>query len=107
VLHLPDPKPDDKPARKEALDALAADFSARLTGYRQELGENAYAVFNTLTDIAARPPELPCFQQTRDTIERRSGRWLKDLAGQSQGAEFNLEQWIPGWEQGGRVTPSP
>jgi len=100
VLHLPDPKPDDRPARKEALDALATDFSARLTGYRQELGENAYAVFNTLTDIAARPPELPCFQQTRDTIERRSGCWLKDLARQSQAAEFNLERWITVWKAG-------
>lgn len=94
VLHLPDPKPEDKPARKEALTALDADFSTRLSGYRQELGENAYAVFNTLTDIAARPPESPCFQLTRDTIERRSGRWLKDLARQSQAAAFDLERWI-------------
>jgi hypothetical protein len=100
VLHLPDPKPDEKPARKEALEALDADFTARLTGYRQELGENAYAVFNTLTDIAARPPELPCFQQTRDTIERRSGRWLKELARRSQAPSFDLEGWIPAWEAG-------
>jgi hypothetical protein len=106
VLHLPDPKPDDKPARKEALEALAADFSARLSGYRQELGENAYAVFNTLTDIAARPPELPCFQQTRDTIERRSGRWLKDLARESRAPAFDLEMWTPAWEANGRKPKS-
>ena len=107
VLHFPDPKPDDKPARKESLDALAADFSTRLTGYRQELGENAYAVFTPLTDIAARPPELPCFQQTRDTIERRSGRWLKELARQSRAPAFDLEGWIPGWKTGanGRQIP--
>lgn len=98
VLHLPDPKPDEKPARKEALEALDADFSARLTGYRQELGENAYAVFNTLTDIAARPPELSCFQQTRDTIERRAGRWLKDLGRQSQAPAFDLEGWVLRWQ---------
>ncbi len=61
VLHLPDPKPDDKSARKEALEVLTAEFATRLTGYRQELGENAYAVFNTLTDIAARPPAIACF----------------------------------------------
>lgn len=59
---------------------MTADFSTRLTDYRQELGENTCAVFNTLTDIAARPPEIPCFQTTRDIIERRSGRCLKDLA---------------------------
>ncbi len=107
VMHLPDPKPDDKPARKEALHALTADFATRLTGYRQELGENAYSVFNTLTDIAARPPEISCFQTTRDTIERRSGRWLKDLARQSQTPEFNLERWIPGWESAGSGRQIP
>jgi hypothetical protein len=98
VLHLPDPKPKDKPARREGLNALAVDFSTRLTGYQKELGSNAYAVFNTLTDIAARPPDNACFQTGRDTLEKRSGRWLKDLARQSQVAGFDLNAWIPGWE---------
>ncbi|MFO1485549.1 MAG: DUF932 domain-containing protein [Verrucomicrobiaceae bacterium] len=107
VLHLPDPKPEDRPARKEALHALTADFATRLTGYRQELGENAYAVFNTLTDIAARPPEITCFQTTRDTIERRSGRWLKDLARQSKLADFDLDRWITDWEATGSSKSRP
>jgi hypothetical protein len=101
VLRLPDPKPDDKPARKEGLNSLASDFSTRLAGYRRELGPNAYAVFNTLTDIAARPPENPQFQKNRDTIEKRSGRWLKELARQSQATGFNLNAWIPAWGAGG------
>lgn len=100
VLRLPVPKPDDKPARMEGLNSLASDFSTRLAGYRQDLGPNAYAVFNTLTDIAARPPENPHFQKNRDTIEKRSGRWLKDLAGQSQVAGFDLNKWIPAWNAG-------
>jgi hypothetical protein len=98
VLRLPVAKPDDKPARKEGLNALAADFSSRLTGYRSELGPNAYAVFNTLTDIAARPPESAYFQKERDTIEKRSGRWLKELASQSQVAGFNQNRWILDWK---------
>ena len=100
ILRLPDPKPDDKPARVEGLNALSADFSARLAGYQKELGPNAYAVFNTLTDIAARPPESPYFQKDRDTIEKRSGRWLKELASQNQTAGFDLHAWISGWEAG-------
>lgn len=105
VLHLPDPKPDDTPARKEALDALTTDFATRLVGYRQELGENAYAVFNALTDIAARPPQSACFQRQRDIIERRSGRWLKELALHSQILGFDLERWILEWDKEG-VSPS-
>lgn len=80
VLHLPDPKPDYKPARIEGLKALSEDYSSRLDGYCQELGPNAYAVFNTLTDIAARPPEGTHFQKNRDAIAKRSGRWLNETA---------------------------
>ena len=107
VLRLPDAKPEDKPARREALNALDADVSARLTGYRQELGGNAYAVFNTLTDIAARPPESTCFQQTRDSIERRSGQWLKELAHRSQAPAFDLERWMSAWGTGSNGRQNP
>jgi Domain of unknown function (DUF932) len=107
VLRLPDSKPDDKPSRQESLTALATDFNSRLASYRQELGPNAYAVFNTLTDIAARPPESPHFQKNRDTLEKRSGRWLKDLASQSQTTEFDLNAWISGWEAGTKDRQIP
>ena len=71
---------------------------ARLSGYRKEIGPNAYAVFNTMTDIAARPPENRYFQKDRDTIEKRSGRWLKELGRRSQDPKFDLNEWIPKWE---------
>jgi hypothetical protein len=107
VLRLPEAKPDDKKARVEGLQALSVDLSTRLTGYQKELGPNAYAVFNTLTDIAARPPDSAYFQKDRDTIEKRSGRWLKELARQSQTTGFDLNAWIPAWEAGssGRQIP--
>jgi hypothetical protein len=82
------------------LRALSSDLSTRLTGYQKELGPNAYAVFNTLTDIAARPPESVYFQKDRDTIEKRSGRWLKRLARMSQAPGFDLDRWILEWEAG-------
>jgi hypothetical protein len=107
VLRLPAAKPEDQKARAEGLQALSVDLSTRLTGYQKELGPNAYAVFNTLTDIAARPPENVYFQKDRDTIEKRSGRWLKDLARQNQSAGFDLNAWIPAWDGGssGRQIP--
>lgn len=134
VLRLPETKPDDKKARAEGLQALSVDLSTRLTGYQKELGPNVYAVLtrsrptlsspsgpraavclgfcrsprlNTLTDIAARPPEIPGFQQTRDSIEKRSGRWLKELARQNQTTGFDLNAWIPGWEVAGKGRQVP
>ena len=105
VLRLPAPKPDDKPARHQGLNALSADFTSRLTSYRKELGSNAYAVFNTLTDIAARPPESAYFQKERDTIEKRAGRWLKELSHKSKAADFNLNAWTTAW--GATLTTRP
>ena len=102
VLRLPAAKPEDKKARVEGLQTLSLDLSARLTGYQKELGSNAYAVFNTLTDIAARPPESPYFQKDRDTLEKRSGRWLKELASQNQTTRFDLNAWIPAWQADNR-----
>lgn len=64
-------------------------------------------MFNTLTDIAARPPDSAYFQKDRDTIEKRSGRWLKELAHQSQTAGFDLNAWIPSWEAGSRDRQIP
>ena len=107
VLRLPETKPDDKKARAEGLQALSVDLSTRLTGYQNELGSNAYAVFNTLTDIAARPPDNAYFQKDRDTLEKRSGRWLKELARQSQTAGFDLKAWIPAWEAGSTGSQIP
>ena len=98
VLRLPEPKQADKPARIQGLTELTTDFTSRLAGYRKELGPNAYAVFNTLTDIAARPPDNTYFQKERDSLEKRSGRWLKELSRQSQTAGFELDLWIPAWE---------
>jgi hypothetical protein len=58
---------------------LDADLEGRLSGYFQELGENAYAAFNTMTDIASRPPLSPRFRRDRPTLERRAGAWLRDF----------------------------
>lgn len=100
VLHLSPASEDHKPTRRQGLQELSRDLSLRLEGYRKELGFNAYAVFNTLTDIAARPPDNPYFQKDRDTIEKRSGRWLKELARQNQQSNFNLDEWLLAWEVG-------
>ncbi len=41
VLRLPEPKPEDKKARAEGLEAVSLDHSIRLTGYdRQIPGRN-------------------------------------------------------------------
>jgi hypothetical protein len=98
VLQLPAVREGDQLARVKAVGALEADINTRLRAYRASLGENAYAVFNTLTDVAARPPENPYFRKDRDTLEKRAGRWLKSLASDSGQTGFDLERWVPAWK---------
>lgn len=56
--------------------------------YESELGANAYAVFNTVTDFAARPFELGMFNRAPATLEQRAGAWLRS-------ARTNLAQTSP------------
>jgi hypothetical protein len=43
----------------------------------------------------------------RDTIEKRSGRWLKELAKQRQTTGFDLNAWIPAWDASGTGRQIP
>jgi len=74
---------------------LDADLETRLQSYFQELGENAYAAFNTMTDIASRPPQSPRFRRDRPTLERRAGAWLRD---------FNASAALPGFSIAGHLA---
>jgi len=74
---------------------LDADLETRLQSYFQELGENAYAAFNTMTDIASRPPLSPRFRRDRPTLERRAGAWLRD---------FNASAALPGFSIAGHLA---
>lgn len=75
------PKLPENPKPIESLDqqALDADLENRLETYLRELGGNAYAAFNVMTDIAARPPQSTRFRRDRPHLERRAGAWLRDF----------------------------
>lgn len=63
---------------------LNREIGDRIQKYGVSLGSNAYAVFNTLTDFAARPPALKIFNKSRITLEERAGRWLRLVANEAQ-----------------------
>lgn len=52
-------------------------------------------------------PKTPISKKDRDTIEKSSGRWLNELARQSETTGFDLNAWIPGWEAGGSERQIP
>lgn len=98
-----DPKPIDQ-ADQVSLDA---DLESRLDGYFHELGENAYAAFNTMTDIASRPPQSNRFRRDRPNLERRAGAWLRDFNDVASRPDFTISghlKELAGGESRSRVT---
>lgn len=79
---------------------IQQEIGARLAGYRDELGGNAYAVFNVVTDLAARPPGLRTFNKERSTLEERAGRWLRRIAADSASPNFNWTKHIAKLSEG-------
>ena len=68
-------------------EELQREVERRHLRYETALGANAYALFNTLTDFAARPPALGIYHKPRSTIEERAGRWLRLVGSQAKSAK--------------------
>ena len=91
VIGWPKLPEDPKPFERTDQETLDADLESRLHGYLHELGENAYAAFNTMTDIAARPPQSTRFRRDRPTLERRAGAWLRDFKETASRPGFSVQ----------------
>lgn len=73
---------------------LDQDLNERVDRYFDELGSNAYAVFNVMTDIAKRPPKSTRYRRDRPSLERIAGIWLKEFRRHSQSREFDVQDYI-------------
>jgi len=62
--------------------------------YVSELGENAYAALNVLTDIASRPVAVASSATRVDSMQRKSGAWIKEFLGQVQSTEFHFDHYL-------------
>lgn len=105
VIHLPVLREPDSEVRRGDVQELEDDILGRVDGYRRELGGNAYAAFNSMTDIAARPPSLRCFQKDCNMIERQAGRWLRGLSKECMQAGFKLDKFNQEFSEGRLERP--
>lgn len=81
VLRIRKPK-DMKPASPMAADwdVLSQHMSALCSRYRVELGENAYAVFNAITEFASDPPKNRCVHRVRHSYQKLVGKWMSQFS---------------------------
>jgi len=95
VLHVRKPKnavPESKQA--EAWEALEGHIAAMCDRYVRELGENAYAVLNAVTEFASHPPDNRCVYRERHSFQRRAGAWLTGFSRECKQSDFDLQTHI-------------
>lgn len=70
-----------KPARAtDDWDELLSTVRAMTKRYTGELGENAYAALNVMTDFASQPPVSRHMRRDRQSLQRLAGAWLADFS---------------------------
>ncbi|MEQ1853453.1 MAG: DUF932 domain-containing protein [Chthoniobacteraceae bacterium] len=81
ALELPLPKtPDDLRNRREELfEPLKLNAESLIEKYSEEMGSNAYALFNAVTDFATRPSGLRNFRRAEHSMQTQAGRWLREF----------------------------
>lgn len=95
VLRVREPE-ELTPHSPEAEDwaALTAHTRKLSDGYAGELGENAYAVFNTITEFASHPPQNRWVRRERHSLQRLAGSWYSTFTAECVAPEFQLTEYL-------------
>ena len=75
-------------------DELSAHIDEINRRYANELGENAYAVFNVITEFASSPPANRLIHRDRHSMQRMTGSWLNAFTRECGEPNFHLEKYL-------------
>jgi hypothetical protein len=81
-------------ARQQAWASLAQTVAQTSRRYADEMGDNAYAVLNTVTELATRPPTSPLVHRDRHGLQRRAGQWVAEFAAACGTPGFDLQTYL-------------
>lgn len=95
VLQIHKPK-NMKPNSRLECDwkQLKQDQRVLCDRYCNELGENAYAVFNAITEFATHPPQYRCIYRDRHSFQRLAGAWLNQFSMECRKKDFSLCDYL-------------
>jgi hypothetical protein len=95
ILRIPQtPSGEWEPAALEDWNALSARISALSDRYAEELGENAYAVLNVVTDLASRPSWPRVVRRDRHSLQRLAGAWADGFGTAARAEGFSLSAYL-------------
>jgi hypothetical protein len=85
---------DPKSREAEDWKLLGTHLKELCDRYAKELGENAYAVLNAVTEFASHPPSNPCVHRERHSFQRLAGTWLSTFGQECRKPGFVLAKYI-------------
>jgi hypothetical protein len=95
VLFLKQPEPWKSNTREaEEWIALMTHLNKMSDRYVNDLGENAYAVFNVVTEFASRPPSNRCIHRDRHSLQRLAGTWVSTFSKACRQLDFSLATYL-------------
>jgi hypothetical protein len=91
-------RPSDplEPNSREADDwkALSAHVADLCNRYAADLGDNAYAVFNAVTEFASHPPANRLVRRERNSLQRSAGEGVSSFSQQCRQPGFDLPRYL-------------
>lgn len=89
------------PSSPDAPDYLVGEWEAiqnhlqfLVARYAKEVGENAYAAFNAMTDFATRPKGRGSYAREVHTLQKRVGAWLPEFCARSRLPGFRIDEYL-------------
>ena len=80
---------------REEYDALLRVLDWRLDKYICELGENSYALFNAITDIASHSIDNNrYFRRDMNTMQRLAGDWIHSFQREVERPDFDITNYL-------------
>ena len=98
ALRVPPPKPPSK-RRKEAWDRFNEHVESLSEEYISEIGDNAYALLNVISDLASRPLEAGLHRRERHSLQRLAGTWLAEFSSECKKASFYPPRYVQQLQQ--------
>ena len=89
-------RPPENPSKR--MEKAWAEVNVRLESlsqmYAREVGENAYALLNVISDIASRPTEAGVHRRTRHRLQQLAGAWLVEFSSQCRRPTFHPPRYL-------------
>ncbi len=76
-------------------EGLLNVINLRLAKYIKETGENAYSLFNAITDLASHPIERNgYFRRDMNSLQRLAGNWMNSFQDEVEKPDFNIDDYL-------------